>query len=273
VRCYRDLGRFPDARRFALLRQFNDPASPGARIDLIHTYHATDDRAAEARELAAYLKDFRTDAAALVLLAWLAVDTIQPELAATAHDLAVAQKFSLNAFNLARVHTAVAAQDYASALKLADAALLEENEDNPYFASTLNGLRAVAHFGLNEPSRAALMLTAFLNQSQLRAGDALLLARELRLLGATTSAREVLARAVALDPLNQSALAELIRLDADTGNHAALVEHLPKFLRLRKPSRLVLQESLLRLLEPGDAPLREAIRASIDRGTVGPTPE
>ena len=273
VRFYRDLGRYADARRFALLRQFNDPASPGARVDLLHNYYATGDREAAARELDTYLATFRADPAALVLLAWLAVDTAQPALATTAHDLALAQKFPLNAFNLARVHTAIAAQDYAAALKLADVAAIEENEDNPNFLSTLNGLRAVAHFGLKDTSRAALMLTAFLNQTKLRAGDALLLARELRPLGATAATREVLARAVALDPLNESALAELIRLDTETGNHAALIENLPKLLRLRKPSRLVLQEALLHLSEPTDGPLRDEVRSALGRVTASPTPE
>ena len=273
VRFYRDLGRFPDARRFALLRQFNDPASPGARVDLLHNYFATGDRPAAARELDSFLAAFRADATALTLLAWLAVDTAQPALATTAHDLALAQSFPITAFNLARVQTAIAAQDYAAALKLADASAMEENEDNPNFLSTLNGLRAVAHFGLKDASRAALMLTAFLNQTKLRAGDALLLARELRPLGATAATREVLDRAVALDPLNESALAELIRLDTETGNHAALIENLPKFLRLRKPSRLVLQEALLRLVEPTDGPLREEVRAALGRVTASPTPE
>ena len=272
VRLHRELGHLGEARRYALLRHFTDPASPGPRIDLLRTYHATDDRVAAARELATYLADFSTNPSALVLLAWFAVDTAQLALAAQAHALAVAQKFPLNAFSLARVQAALATQDYRAALTLAETALREENENNPNFGATLNGLRALALFGLRDTARAELTLGSFLNQAQLRASDALLLAKQLRLLGQPSAAHRVLERACVLDPLNQAALAELIRLDAESGNRAALAEHLPKLLRLRKPSRPVLEETLLRLDQPADAPLREQIRTALARASATPAP-
>ena len=272
VRYHRELGHAAEARRYALLRQFNDPASPGPRIDLLHTYHATDDKAAEQRELATYLADFSADPKALVLLAWFAVDTIQPELAARLASLAHERSFPLNAFNLARVQSLLGAQKYQAALDLAVTAMREENEDNNHLASTLNGLRCLALYGLKDFSRAELMLNSFLGQSNLRAGDALLLAKQLRLLGATASARAVLDRATVADPLNQAALGELVRIDAETGNRVKLAENLPKFLRLRKPSRAVLEETLLRLDQPADAPLREQVRSALARASATPAP-
>ena len=272
VRYHRELGHAAEARRYALLRQFNDPASPGPRIDLLHTYHATDDKAAAQRELAAYLADFSADPQALVLLAWFAVDTIQPELAARLASLAHERSFPLNAFNLARVQSLLGAQKYQAALDLAVTAMREENEDNNQLASTLNGLRCLALYGLKEFARAELMLNSFLGQSNLRAGDALLLAKQLRLLGATASARAILDRATVLDPLNQAALGELVRIDAEAGNRVKLAENLPKFLRLRKPSRAVLEETLLRLDQPADAPLRDQIRSALARASATPAP-
>ena len=272
VRYHRELGHAAEARRYALLRQFNDPASPGPRIDLLHTYHATDDKAAAQRELAAYLAEFSADPQALVLLAWFAVDTIQPELAARLASLAHERSFPLNAFNLARVQSLLGAQKYQAALDLAVTAMREENEDNNQLASTLNGLRCLALYGLKEFARAELMLNSFLGQSNLRAGDALLLAKQLRLLGATASARAVLDRATVLDPLNQAALGELVRIDAEAGNRVKLAENLPKFLRLRKPSRAVLEETLLRLDQPADAPLRDQIRSALARASATPAP-
>ncbi len=272
VRYHRELGHAAEARRYALLRQFNDPASPGPRIDLLHTYHATDDKAAAQRELAAYLADFSADPQALVLLAWFAVDTIQPELAARLASLAHERSFPLNAFNLARVQSLLGAQKYQAALDLAVTAMREENEDNNQLASTLNGLRCLALYGLKEFARAELMLNSFLGQSNLRAGDALLLAKQLRLLGATASARAVLDRATVLDPLNQAALGELVRIDAEAGNRVKLAENLPKFLRLRKPSRAVLEETLLRLDQPAEAPLRDQIRSTLARASATPAP-
>ena len=272
VRYHRELGHAAEARRYALLRQFNDPASPGPRIDLLHTYHATDDKASAQRELAAYLADFSADPKALVLLAWFAVDTIQPELAARLASLAHERSFPLNAFNLARVQSLLGAQKYQAALDLAVTAMRQENEDNNQLASTLNGLRCLALYGLQEFARAELMLNSFLGQSNLRASDALLLAKQLRLLGAAASARAVLDRATVLDPLNQAALGELVRIDAEAGHRVKLAENLPKFLRLRKPSRAVLEETLLRLDQPADAPLRDQVRSALARASATPAP-
>ena len=272
VRFHRELGHQDEARRYALLRQLHAPTSPGAHLDLLHTYRASNDRVAEKRELEAYLTSFKSDPQALVLLAWFAVDTAQPALALRLRDLARSQNLPANAFNLARVQAALAAQEYRSALTLADTALREENEDNPNFTNTLNGLRALALFGLKETARAELLLGSFLGQAHLRAADALLLAKQLRLLGVPASARAVLERACIVDPLNQAALGELVRADAEAGDRAKLAEHLPKFLRLRKPSRPILEETLLHLEQPADAPLRDQIRAALTSASATPAP-
>ena len=272
VRYHRSLGHADEARRYALLRQFNNPASPGPRIDLLHTYRSTDDLAAAQRELTTFLADFSADPSALILLAWFAVDTVQPALTARLTSLAHERSYPLNAFNLARVQANLAAQHYQIALDLALTALREENEDTPHLASTLNGLRCLALYGLKDFSRAELMLNSFLGHANLRASDALLLAKQLLLAGATASARSVLDRASVLDPLNQAALGELVRLDASLGNRDKLAENLPKLLRLRKPSRAVLEETLLRLDRPADAPLRDQIRAALTRASATPAP-
>jgi hypothetical protein len=176
------------------------------------------------------------------------------------------------AFNLARVQSLLAAQKYQAALDLAVTAMREENEDNNQLAATLNGLRCLALYGLKDFSRAELMLNSFLSQSNLRASDALLLAKQLRLLGVTASARAVLDRATVADPLNQAALGELVRIDAESGNREKLAENLPKFLRLRKPSRAVLEETLLRLDQPADTPLRDQLRSALARASATPAP-
>lgn len=273
IRCYRDLGRADAARQTALLRRFNDPVSPGPRIDVLHTTFASADPAAAAREVDAFLADFAADPKALMLFAWFAYDTAQPALARRALKLARERGYLPNAFNLALVQTQIAAADYRAALTTAEDALREENENNPNFTSTLDGLRALALFGLRDTERAELMLDSFLGSARFRAADALFLARQLRLLGAVPSARRVLARATVVDPLNQAALTELVRLDAVARDTPALRENLPKLLALRKPARSVLEECLLRLDQPVDAPLRAAIRAALDRVTRTPAPE
>ena len=272
IRYYRELGRTDAARQTALLRRFNDPASPGPRIDVLHTTRTTSEPAAIAREIDTYLTDFAADPQALVLLASFGSDTAQPALVQRTLALARSRKYLPNAFNLALVQSLVAATDYRGALTTAETALLEETDDNRFFTGTLDGLRALALFGLRDTERAELMLDSFLGTARLRAADALFLAQQLRLLGAVPSARRVLARAVVIDPLNQAALTELVRLDAGANDHTALAQNLPKLLAMRKPARTVLEECLLRLDQPAEDPLRAEIRSALDRVTRTPAP-
>jgi predicted Zn-dependent protease len=272
VRYHRELGHAAEARRYALLRQFNDPASPGPRVDLIYTYHGTGDKAAEARELAAYFHDFTVDPNALVLLTWFAVETVQPDLADRVAIVAKERNYPLDAFAIGRVQAQLAAQHYQAALDLALTGMREDNAENAAFNTTLNGLRCVALFGLKDNTRAEAMLRSFVGQAKLRPAEALLLARQLRLIGTLAAARLVLARATVVDPLNQAALAELVRIDAETGNREKLTENIPRLLRMRKPSRAVLEETLLRLNQPADAALRDQIREAISRSSATPVP-
>ena len=87
-----------------------------------------------------------------------------------------------------------------------------------------------------------------------------------------TAARAVLDRACILDPLNQATLGELIRADAEAGNREKLTENLPKYLRMRKPSRAILEETLLRLDQPSDSALRDQIRTALTTASATPTP-
>lgn len=263
IRFQRELGHTDEARRYALLRQFNEPAKPGPRIDLLHTYHASGDTPAEQRELADYFARFDTDAIAMRDLAWFALDTVQPELVERVHRIARERKFILLPFDLARVEVAIAAKEHARALEFADAAQAADSSGTQRLATLLNALRAVALFGLGDTARGQVTLNAFLEEARVRATDALLLARRLKALGHSMPARRVLERACQLDPLNEPALAELIRLDSEEGDRAALAENLPKLLAMRKHFRATLEETLRNLNEPADAPLREQIRAAL----------
>lgn len=263
VRVNRELGRHDEARRYALLRQINQPDSSGARIDLMQGYRASGDTAAEQRELEEFLRNFSADSNALVLLLWFAVDTAQPVLADRVHALAQERKLPTNTFNLGRVQAHLAAKDYERVLVLADAALREEQYTTESLASPFRAMRAIAHFGLGDTARGQIMLSAFLNNARLRANDALLLARQLKGIGFPEQARRVVERACEVDPLNEPALAELIRLDGEAGNRSALAENLPKLFEMRKHFRATLEETLRHLDEAADAPLRRQIEQAL----------
>lgn len=272
VRLNREFGRTDEARRYALLRYFNQRTSPGPRIDLMHTYHTSNDAAAEAREIETFFADFRADRQALVLVSWFAVDVLEPAVIERAHTLARAQSFPVDEIDYARIELALALRNFRGALALADEALKEVNEQNEDYATSLDGLRALAWFGLKDNMTGENVLAGFLAHARLRAVDALYLARQLDLLGVPRQAREVLARACVLDPRNQAALAQLVKMDAQLGNRGALLENVPKLLRMTKPSRPVLEEALLALGQPGDEPLRAGISKAIASATRTPAP-
>jgi hypothetical protein len=268
VRRQRERGNQAEARRFALLRQFNDPASPGPRIDLLHTYRTAGDTAAEQRELTSFLAAFSGDPAALQLLAWFAVDTVQPDLAARVHALAAARQFPLPNFNLARIQVTLAARDPAAALVLADEALRTMPGGHEVTTALIKAMRAVALFKTGDPSHGHVLLNDFLVETRLRADDVRLIARLFIAYELVPEARRVLDRACELDPLNHAALAEQLRLDVATEDEAGLARHLPAILAMGRRSRAVLEETRSRLTRPGD----EALRAQVDAALAGQVP-
>jgi hypothetical protein len=80
-----------------------------------------------------------------------------------------------------------------------------------------------------------------------------------------------LGRAVETDPLNQAALAGLIRLELDTGAVVRLPAHLGQFLRTRQPSREILSRARAtlgsdrHLLLPGQADLLASVQTALAR--------
>ena len=84
------------------------------------------------------------------------------------------------------------------------------------------------------------------------------------------AARLVLARLTLSDPQNQAALTELIRLDLHAANWTALRTELPLFLKMRKPSRRVLEEILLQLNGQTDPALKAQIQEALARSPAQP---
>lgn len=274
IRFYRDLSRQEDALNEALLRHVADPASPGARVDLIYSWHHKSDTTRYTRELESYLKDYATDARALMLLAWFAADTGELELARRLRAIAETQAFPVNAFELVIVQAHIFRGDYRPALEAAEASLQGPAGKDPRYIAVLSGLRALAAFGAGDPANGEVYLQSFLIREYLRASDALLLAERLTEIGARNQARNVLTTAVANDAANQAALTALIKLETTDGNLAALETHLPRLLAMRKPARTVLQEAYLKLDEatPTRAALRQAVKAAIEKSPTSVAP-
>ena len=91
--------------------------------------------------------------------------------------------------------------------------------------------------------RRRLHLDRLLARKNLRAENLVAVSQRLAALGARDLARAVLGRAVEADPRNEAALSRLLRLELDTGDPAALLENLDRFLRTRQPSREILSRA------------------------------
>lgn len=287
IHLHRTAGRYDEARRYALLRQFNDPRGPGPRMDLLYSYHDTADLAARDREVALYLRDFGTDEKALLLLASFATDAGDEALLDRIIALARTRQFNLQAFQLQQALVAIHRGQYDRSLALLDTAGKEtppaadpgtrpadaaadgtpaepkKAAVPPPPGSLWLGLRVVALFGAGQTRDANTKLTGLLQAAQLRADEARLLARELHHVGGAVPAAAFLRRVCEIDPSNEAARAELARLEAETGDRPALAESVGKLLALAKPPRQVLEEALLALDQPEDAPFVERIRASL----------
>jgi hypothetical protein len=263
IRFHRELGHYAEARRLALLRQFNDPTSPGPRIDLLHSYHSTGDYAAEAREVEAYLAAFGSDERALLLLAEYAVDVTDAALMDRVYGLAREREFPLERFTLTRVQLAVILRHYPQAIAWSDEALREQRRAADEPPSLLEALRAIALFGRGDIANADLAVSGFIERARLRVHEALLLARELRLVGAGSQARALLERTAQFDAFNQGVVAEIVRLDAASGNRGALATHLPRLLAMRAPPRPILEEALLALHPVEDAAVVTQLRQTL----------
>ncbi|WP_438480036.1 tetratricopeptide repeat protein [Oleiharenicola lentus] len=274
IRFYRDLGRQEEALNEALLRHVADPASPGARVDLMYSWRYKNDQVRYSRELDSYLHDYSGDAQALLLLAWFAADTGELDLAKRLHALATERGFNIYPFDLVMIQTLIARGEYKPALEKSEAALAGPSGKDPRFTAVISGLRALAAFGAGDPTNGEVYLKAFLIRDYLRASDALLLAERLDEIGARNQARNVLETAVKNDPANQAALTALVKLEISADGLAALENYVPQLLAMRKPARTVLQEAYLKLDDatPARAALRQSIKAAVEKSPEMPAP-
>lgn len=267
LRFKREKGDGGEWRRQAHLRVLALPSGPGPRVDWIASLLSTRDADAHL-EIERFLADFGRDANALVLLAGLASDYADPKLAARVRDAARLARLPANAFALAEVQAAINANNPELCLELARDAATANVEGNPHFKSALAGLRALALYAKGEKERGEIELQVFTNHDGTRAADVVWLAREMRRRGADLPAQRLLEAAVNLDPLNQAALTELVRVLVDLGRYDEVAVYLPKLLAMRKPSVEVLRELALKLesLPPTAAePLRSMVAAALDK--------
>jgi tetratricopeptide (TPR) repeat protein len=266
---YRSLGRTSDWESALVERVAGDPLAPEPRVAYLQLHQRRGDQARLERETEAFLQQFAADPAALLLLADCAANTGQPALARRVQLALAGRPEHTGAAALMVAEAHLVAGDHQTALDLIAGYTKAYPEWAGQFAPVFNGLQAVALSGLGRTDEARLSVEHLLAQKNLRAENLVAVAGRLADRGARELALSALGRAVETDPLNQAALASLIRLELETGNLTQLPGHLERFLQTRQPSReILIQASTVlgsdrHLLRPAQKPLLASLQAAL----------
>jgi len=267
----RELGRHDELRRLCLLRQIAYPDRSRARVDLLYLYAKDGNEPNVQSGVEELFSDFGGDAGALLALADFAANTGRPVLARRIYDHCKANDLPWDGPALMTVEAHVVAKDYEASLEACRQMIRENPEWGKRFASVFNGLQAIAHFGLRDVQAAQLFLDNFLNQPGIRAENLVAVSNRLVSVGAKDQARQVLAQAVRADPLNQTALVGLIKLELETAQSDGLPGNVRALLAMRKPPRDLLRDAHDRLASdrfifvPGRSDLLQDVLGAVEK--------
>lgn len=277
---YRELGDHTKAHNYAVMRQINNPLSAAPRIALLYSHHAAGESDQVERQTEQLLRDFGHDSAALGQVGEFAANTGNVELCRRVFQALDKGGFPLDraAMLLAEAH--LNAREFREAIRFLESYSRQSETFSALYGAAAHGIYAVAHLAQENNDQSEMHLSQFLEARDLRADNFLLTSRRIMDLtegGNPAVARRILLHAHRKDPLNQAALAELIRLDLGTGRTDHLVANIQKLLTMRKPPRALLQESFSMLSADQFLflPERDQLLQSLDQliGEAGPAEE
>lgn len=271
VRHLRWHGLADEARRASLGLQIAFPSRAGPRIELLYAYRLDGDGVRVAREADALLRDFATDLGALLALADFAARGGEVALVRRIADQTGARGPTPPAVTMLSVEAMIVARDYRGALEEIRRYRAEFPSLPPDHAGVFDSLQAAALLGGGEGVAAAMYFKSFLGQTNLRAANLLAVANRFAELGAGEHARQILQRAIAIDPLNQAALTRLVELDILHHAGEDLAAHVQQLVSMRQPSRDILRVAQLKLgsdlfLFSQECPIAlETVRSALER--------
>ena len=267
----REERRWGELRRAALARRFALPDKPEAYVDYIAVCGEQQDEAGRAEAETAFWGKFSGDAPALLKLSEDAARVGHVDMAdrvlARCRELDKEQADAALLALLARTER----RDYDGAISFA-AHLGQESSKWPERQRlALGGLKAAALYGRGEELEAEPLVKRLCDSRLLPAQSLTALAAQIEKAGQGAQARRVLRHAVEIDPLNQPALAALLRSAAaaqELGDAVPLIERL---LTMRKPPADLLRGleaglgSDRYLMLPGRVEVQAKIRARLER--------
>jgi tetratricopeptide (TPR) repeat protein len=276
IRRLRQTDRRDEARRATVSFQFAHPTLPQPRIELLQAYRDEGDPARLGREIDDLLRNFSTDAPTLLRLGGFAATAGDAPLARRLLDHARARNLPWEPHAVLVVEATVVAGDYRAALEAIRALTSENPHWDHRYQATLDSLQAISFLGAGELEASRVLLTSFLNRSSLRADNLIEVANRFAALGADDQARQVLARAIVVDPLNQAALTRLVEFDLNLNRIDELPAHLRRLVAMRRPSPDILRVAQHKLgsdlfLFSGErAPALDAVRVALEKTRTPP---
>lgn len=227
--------RWGEVRRASWLRQLALPDQPAAYVDFIKACGEEGDTARLVEAETAFYERFKDNTQALLMLSEAAAQAgrieVTQRVAARCHEL----KRDENDAVLLVLRAKLEARAYQAVIEQCidlGAVVLKWPERQRL---VLGGLRAVALYGLKQEAEAEPLLRRLWETRVLPSQVLAALALQVERVGHGREARRILRQAVAVDPLNQSALVFLLRsslADEELRDAPALIERL---LSMRNP--------------------------------------
>lgn len=264
-------GDHQEERRFALLRWLATPDSAAAEADYLYTLHVTGQEAEVTRETEVYLQKWGKDLGALAMLDWFAVRSGRPDIAQVVGTLVVKAGGPRALADVRTAQADVSGKQDGAALKACDglqqqvAAIESGGGRSPLLVAMVAGVKAAAMAG-QKSDAAGAAFNLFLGEAgDLPVSDLLWFADQFGTVGAKESQRRLLEAGRKGRPDNQEILSAEVRADAEAGDRAAVLEHLPALLRTRIPAPEALDAALKVLNRPEDAEVAAQVREAAQR--------
>jgi hypothetical protein len=263
-----------EARRASFAFQLAMPESPLPRIELLHAYREEGDHARVEREIEELLRDFPSDPSALLALSDFAASTGNAALAHRLTEHARARQLAWEPHALLELEARIVAGDFRPALEFLTGLTQDHPEWAERYRTLLDGLQAVAYFGVHDLETARLFLTNFLQAPRLRTENLLTLANRFSALNADDIAHQVLAHTATRDPSNQAALTRLVELEVNLNRVDELPPHLQRLAAMRRPAPDLLRVaqhklgSDLFLFATERAPALDAVTVALEKNRL-----
>jgi hypothetical protein len=245
----REMEKYDEARRYAILRNASAPLSVGPKIELLYIYKQSGDLDREEKETLRILKQFRGDRKALIALANFSADTGNIDLARRTYEEALENELKIDPFALLLIEAHLVATDYKGALSFAEELLNERPDWLEEHWATFCSLRSVASFGNNRSDLGEIYLQEFLSSSSknYHPERSLAVANRFRVIDCHQQARTVLLAAYKESINHQKVLSELISVELEIGNTENLNTLLKQLLTMRRPEAKLIAQAYKKL--------------------------